>query len=98
MTSELGVFQNELTDHSVVFKTGPEGFFTDLVCPDDCVDRPWHQDDWAGNGADLIIATKEEIVIGVIPVNPEIRRIKSDLTTREEDEELWFVPVVPEGE
>lgn len=89
--SELGVFKNELTDHTLAIKTGPDGWHTELICPDDCKDTAWHQDDWANNGADSIVSVDEEIIIGIVPVTVEEHGIQ-------EETELWFRPVVPEGE
>lgn len=96
--SELGAFKNELTDHTVAFKTGPDGFMSELICPDECTNRPWHQDEWANNGADTIVTVDEETVIGIVPVIPEIKQIKKSFPDENDDEELWFRPVVPEAE
>ncbi len=97
--SDLGVFRNDLTDHTIAIKTGPDGWFTELVCPDECQDRPWHQDDWADNGADSVVSVDEEVVIGIIPVTPEIVKMPQDYPhPNKDDEELWFRPVVPAGE
>lgn len=94
-----GVFENELTDHTITLNTGPDGFYMDLVCPDNCPDMVWHQDDWADNGGDSIISVDEDVVIGIIPVNPEIVKIKRAAPNPDEaDEELWFQPVVPAGD
>lgn len=99
MSNELGTFKNELTDHTLAVMTGPSGWFVELICPDNCADRPWHQDDWANNGADLVVSVDEEVVIGIIPVIPEVRKMPQDHPHPDkDDEELWFRPVVPEAE
>lgn len=97
--SAHGAFRNELTDHTVQIKTGPDGWFTELICPDNCRDMEWHQDDWANNGADSIVSVNEEIVIAIVPVTPEITKVPGMAPDdMRPDEELWFRPVVPEGE
>lgn len=94
--STHGVFKNELTDHTIEIKTGPDGWFTELICPDNCKDMEWHQDDWANNGADCITSVNEEVVIAIVPVTPEVQLSTGD--NLRPDEELWFRPVVPEGD
>ncbi len=95
--STHGPFRNELTDHTLEIRTGPGGWYTELICPDECTDRPWHQDEWANNGADTIVAVEEDTIIGIIPVNPEIKQLKKVAPDEQDDEELWFRPVVPEA-
>lgn len=88
--SELGVFKNELTDHTIAIKTGPDGWFTELICPEGCGQRAWHEEDWADNGPDSVISVSEEIIIGIVPVDVEVHGPA-------DEGELWFRPVVPEG-
>lgn len=95
--SDLGSFKNELTDHTITLWTGPDGFFTELVCPDDCPNMEWHQEDWADNGFDSLVDVDDPTVIGVIPVNPEVKKVP-ETPDHAPDEELWFRPVVPEGD
>ncbi len=96
MSQDLSPFRNDLTDHSLTLWTGPDGFFTELECPDNCPHMEWHQEDWANNGADLIVSVEDPTLIGVIPVLPEIKRVKGGPELAP-DEELWFRPVVPEA-
>lgn len=97
--SSHGAFTNELTDHTLEIKTGAGGWFIDLICPDECKDMAWHQDDWANNGVDLITSADEDVVIGVIAVAPEVLKMPQDYPHPDkDDEELWFRPVVPAGD
>lgn len=73
--------------HKIELKTGPGGFFTDIVCPEDCDEKEVHQDQYSDVGLELITYAEEDTALASFEVKPE-------WTGRGEDAEFWLRPVV----
>lgn len=75
--------------HKIDFKTGPNGFSSELVCPDDCTEKDVHQDQYSDLGPEMIPSVAEDTVLVSLEVNTE-------WTGGDEDAELWLIPIVSE--
>lgn len=76
--------------HKIEFKTGPNGFETTLVCPEDCDEKEVHEDQFSDYGCELIPAVDENTVLATVNVE-----MKWD--GNNDEAELWVLPVLPEA-
>lgn len=75
--------------HKIEFKTGPDGFRSELVCPEDCTEQDVHQDQYAEYGPELIPGVEDDTVLCTMEVEPK-------WDGGDEEAELWLIPIVPE--
>lgn len=76
--------------HKIELRTGPSGYYTELVCPEDCTEKDVHKDQFADYGCELIPGVDEDTVLATLEVTPK-------WDGDNEEAELWLLPVVQEN-
>lgn len=75
--------------HKIDFKTGPSGFISELVCPEDCPEKEVHQEQYGDIGLELMVAVEEDTVFAS-------SEVELKWTGQDEEAELWILPIVQE--
>lgn len=76
--------------HKIEFCTGPAGFISNLVCPEDCDEKEVHQEQFSDIGLELIVLVEKETVLATVDAELE-------WTSSDEEAELWIKPIVQDS-